>query len=549
MPDSDPYAALVGASPQLTQAAPPSTQPDEDDPYAALVQPPVSAPASPRLPAAGAAPSSGMPAWLRVPLGAGANLLGGAENALTELGHLVGMGGGYTSQLPGAVQGTPMTPQGGLPGQRPVPSLTDINALAPQSPYEAMAQGAARGLGAGLAMPIGGLAANMLGGVLGGTAAAGAKAAGAPPAVQFGAGVLGGLACGGLAGTLERTPEQVAADLGASQDPQDAGAIVQNAARSWLADLPNKEKAVWDPVHAAVPSNTPTPLDETRDALKQMIGQGGDLRQPVSQFRKKMPENVYRSLVAIYKKQGKQTPGWEPSWSDVANFRTAVGKSLSDPQVVRDFSEENLRNLYRALTSDMGDAANNVGAGQLFEQANAQSVHLHDLAEGLFGQTVSGIKPNYREDPSAGDVGRKLLNGGKIDSQDLELMRQHAPQATNELAAAFIRHNRDNLAKAWGQLRPRAQAALVPNPADRAVLATAAPKGKAPNLAHRLTEMAIGGGLGAAASHLLPAGIQEMALPITSSIAVGAAPYIVQGAKRLTENPFAPVAGGLAATR
>src|SRR5579875_2329825 len=102
MPDSDPYAALVGASPQLTQAAPPSTQPDEDGPYAALVQPPVSAPASPRLPAAGAAPSSGMPAWLRVPLGAGANLLGGAENALTELGHLVGMGGGYTSQLPGA---------------------------------------------------------------------------------------------------------------------------------------------------------------------------------------------------------------------------------------------------------------------------------------------------------------------------------------------------------------------------------------------------------------------------------------------------------------
>lgn len=377
--------------------------------------------------------------------------------------------------------------------------LTQRADLIPSGPGEKLLAGAASGTGAALPLlPFGGgVGKTLLQGAAGGTA--GELAHQAAPGSVAGpivAGALAGAGVQGVTNLLAGDPfKRTAAALGSAQTPQEAGVNLQELAREWKTQtMPVKEAAVWGPVDAAIPAATSTPLPALTGVLAQMSAKGGTLQPVLDQIASDLPKRMSTALQATGMLSG------TPSWADVRSLRSSIGDMMRNPKLAQDMSSDDLDNIYKAVTQDLGATAKMQGAGDLFDSANAESTRLHGFEKNVLGSIITGTNP-AQETLRPEDVATRLLSRSKRGASDLEALRGEIPQAVDELAAAHLNYNPGG----WKNLAPEAKAALVEDPEARSALDSASIKapGKLVTGLQHLTGMQLGDLVGMAAGHLL----------------------------------------------
>lgn len=271
-----------------------------------------------------------------------------------------------------------------------------------------------------------------------------------------------------------QTFQNTAQMIGKSKTVEDAGKALQAQARGWLdgpASQPGtmaaKLKAVSDPLEAAVPGETPVDLTNFSAALGSINKKAGSLQGLADELNSGLPARLQKALDArtgageaagdLADLTGGEVPvaGGPPTWNDVRTIRTMLGDAMKDPTAVKGISQQQLGYLYKALTNDLGSAATNVGAGDLWNAYNTEASRLYGVAQGV----MSKITTTGREGISPGKMASSLLRAGRNDSGDLAAIRQEIPQGADELAAAHLRQGPD----AWGKLLPASQQALVPS--------------------------------------------------------------------------------------
>lgn len=274
--------------------------------------------------------------------------------------------------------------------------------------------------------------------------------------------------------------EGVAADHGTSTTYQEAGTKLQSDARNWLSDtLPAKEASAWAPVDNVVAKDSPTPLDNTMAALRQIGGKGGALSEAVN----KLAPNIGNALSSVMRPFGVGGSGVGvgsagasiPTWAEVRALRSAVGESLSNPMALKDIPQAQKSLLYASITKDLrntvaqsGDVSSSDAFENLraFDAANAESSRLRSIAEGPISKIVSGPRASLANDPAPGKVAQSLLSAGRSGDTDLAALRSELPSSVDELAAAHLREAPEG----WAKLSSEAQATLVPDASRRTIL-------------------------------------------------------------------------------
>ena len=316
--------------------------------------------------------------------------------------------------------------------------------------------------------------------------------------------------------------EQQAAKLGTSRTLQQAGSALQDSARTWITNiLPAKENAAWAPVDAVIPPATSTPLNNFMSILQQQTSKGGQLNAALAPLESHLPKTMLDAL------QNK-TPiglGVPPTWEEARALRSAVGDALRDPSIAKGAAEQNLRQMYAGITTDLRGVAQGIdatnpqaGATAAFDAANLESTRLHGFAENVLGKVIQSKNPQ-QVGITPENAANAMLAPAKKGGTMLGQLRNELPDAADELAAAHIRMKglsdptdpaspvSGAFSSQWGAMSPEAKLALVPDPSMRQILDANAGvagalkglgNGTPPGGMHSL----VGGGAGAAVALL-----------------------------------------------
>jgi hypothetical protein len=257
---------------------------------------------------------------------------------------------------------------------------------------------------------------------------------------------------------------QTANALGKSATLQEAGTALQNSARGWLRALPGKLKSVWAPLDKAVGA-TPVEVDLSAfsSALREINKSAGELEPLASLLKPGVPKALQERLSAIFAKNDLTGLPDTFSWADVQKLRTTLGDALADPVLMKSVGAQNLDRLYATLTADMREAADSIGAKDLFDEANNNSRNLYEIAEGFLSNVVAGPRPSST-DPLPEKAAQLLLSQGKLGGTGLDVLRGEIPDAMNELAAAGLKQG------LWSKFAPEAKGALLPDQVVRSSL-------------------------------------------------------------------------------
>lgn len=368
------------------------------------------------------------------------------------------------------------------------------------------------------------------------------------------AGVAGGMGVNSLRSWIagDRV-EGLAKQLGQATTHQQAGEALQENARDWLTHiLPAKVSNAWAPVDAAVAPGTGTPLANFDSTVRSMSRQGGALKPLLDAIGPTLPDKL-KKIIDTKTLMGL---GIAPTWEEAQQLRNTIGDAMANPKVLRDTSEKQLAALYASLTKDMKSAAAGQGAGDLFDQANAESSRLYNIASGPMARIVKSAKPTSA-DPTPESVAKRLLSAGKTGGTDLQTLREQMPWAVDNLAAAHLRAE----GTGWMKLSPEAKEALLVSPEHRRLVDSAmeVKMGQAPThdldmkKLHHLAQMAVGGEAGYhGAEHLLASGLglgDNPLVPLAAAALGAAIPPTIRAGKYVLRNPNLlqlPAAGGTA---
>lgn len=279
--------------------------------------------------------------------------------------------------------------------------------------------------------------------------------------------------------------EQTASGLGNSTTLQQSGKALQSAADDWMTTtFPAKKAAIWAPVDAAIPADTPAPLFAFKGALDNINQSAGSTQALTDLLTPALPRKLASAMEnmdspagnfakppvmgesPILDASGKPLPkevapaqDAEPiTWADARKLRTTIGDAMTNPVYIKDIGEQNLAHMYATLSQDLRSSAASVSpvAAQAFEQANAQTTALFDTARG----PISSIL-NAKDGETAANT---LINAGKKGSSTLQVLRGEMPDAVNEVGATALRSGK------WQAMSPEAQEQMVPDAAARQML-------------------------------------------------------------------------------
>lgn len=264
-------------------------------------------------------------------------------------------------------------------------------------------------------------------------------------------------------GPADATIASAANALHPASTLQEAGTVLQAGAKDWVAsEMPKRLAAAWAPVDTLVPKEAPVALSSFRDALDKITSSAGSLEPLAEKLKPQIPKSLQKALEKIDKGDAEDLgagPAEAITWADVQKLRSTLGDALSNPKVVNDVGEQNLRRMYATLTSDMQATARGLGKPALdaFNAANEQSSAVYRTAEGPISKILNG-------DPNPENVAKALASGGKIGASDLATLRTELPEGANALAATIVKQG------GWAKLAPEAKAALIPDVTARGVL-------------------------------------------------------------------------------
>lgn len=366
--------------------------------------------------------------------------------------------------------------------------ITNRPDVVPLTPGEKLYTGAMEGAGAG--GPFGWMGAGI--GALSGMASETAHELWLNSKIApVAAGLVTGLGAGGVANTVENVltgralakgvdtatagleaakqakagipdaASQIADTIHPAQTIQEAGQRLYDAAKKWAFGDPatgaksvmqQKMDTAWQPVTQLVGTDAPVNLTNFDKALGDITTSAGKLEPAAKLLRPSAPDKLQDAVSKI--KDFIQTSGGTlPEWSEVAQLRTILGDARGNPKIVEEIGQQNLSNLYRALTADMRLAAKAKGPDALkaFDNANAESSRLYGIAK-------DQVQPILDTTPEA--AASSLLSSARKGGTDLQVLRGEMPDAVNALGAAHLR----TAGKDWSKLSPEGKLALVGDP-------------------------------------------------------------------------------------
>jgi hypothetical protein len=342
--------------------------------------------------------------------------------------------------------------------------------------------------------------------------------------------------------------ESIAARQGPSTasvaDPADipmvTGQKVQDIVRDWKANvLPAKLADAAAPLDAKMAHNPDVNLDQLDRTLNDMTTQAGKA-QPLSDIiTSRLPKQLVAALPRV---GGPQitTPGGQTftqptiPYEDARQFRSDLGQLLSNPKLMPGTDIEKVKALYASISTDIGKTAQANGAGAEWKSFNEGSNALYKVAEGPMSKIVSDVNPS-NDQIKPEKVVKPLLSS----PSDLAALREHAPEAANELGAAMLRMSPEK----WGKLPDASKASLVPNSWDRFALDNATPQRASPmtKLQHAVEPgvgLAIGEVGGEVANNILTALHQTAFIePKLAGLITAGTPLTLRMAKELGSNP------------
>ena len=230
--------------------------------------------------------------------------------------------------------------------------------------------------------------------------------------------------------------------------------------------------------------------------------------------------------------------GFKAPLRDAMQLRSAFGEWLANPKLMpKGIDEAHVKAYYAALSGDIAHTMSDHGAGEEWNNYNTEATKLYH-AGNLLSKFASDVNPE-RNDVAGGKAVDALWRGMSKDSSEIENLRQHVPEAADEVASAFLRAKPEQ----WGRLPEASQRALVPNPFDRLTLSLhAARKESLTEQAKQVKESALSGSATYALSDLLmPHGQAEGSTSFMSPAAWAAAaamvPSVVRGLGAIRRNP------------
>lgn len=258
--------------------------------------------------------------------------------------------------------------------------------------------------------------------------------------------------------------EDSAKSWGTSRTWQEAGAKLQDAARTWMTKtFPEKMAALRAPLDKAIPAETPVELDQFNSTLKNIRKNAGSLQPLNDVLTKALPRQLEEAAEKVGQAEGLITSG--PTWSEVRTLRSSLGDAMKDPELLSKIGESNLQALYRATTADLTKTANEAGAGEVWKAFNEGSKKLHNFAENTLGKVISSTD-GAQESLKPEEVAAAFLSGAKKGGTDLASLQKELPGAVSELTSAQLVQG----GKAWSSLSKEAKEILVPDKVQRAAL-------------------------------------------------------------------------------
>ena len=146
---------------------------------------------------------------------------------------------------------------------------------------------------------------------------------------------------------------------------------------------------------------------------------------------------------------------------DAMELRSYIGEMTSKGMMPKGSQAAQWDALYRGLSADLANTMERHGAGAEWNNYNTKVTKLY--TDGAKLSKFSNDDNPGKDTANPGEAVSKLWNGMTKDSGDIATVREHLPEAADEIAAAFLR----NKPEQWHRLSPEAQKALVPNPFDR----------------------------------------------------------------------------------
>ncbi len=274
--------------------------------------------------------------------------------------------------------------------------------------------------------------------------------------------------------------ESVADSVGKASTLDEAGTSLQSAARNWVSKvLPKKMAAASKDLDAAVPGETEVPLGNFAGAYsaidKKALINGLDLSdtmlarakqvlglEPVEGAEEAASRNAANALFG----EETEAPAAQPlTWKEARQLRTALGDALARPKIVSAIGEQNVKQLYSALTADLGSVAKQAGAEDLWNGFNEESTRLHSIAAGPMSKLISTVNEGKEISLSPAQAAGAMISAGRKGGTELATLRGEIPDAVNDLSSLQLRSP-----QAWGKLSPEAREALLPDAEQRVQL-------------------------------------------------------------------------------
>lgn len=247
----------------------------------------------------------------------------------------------------------------------------------------------------------------------------------------------------GGAGTMARAAERGAENLGASvtgiaddlsrgANSVTAGATIEKGVKSFVDRFRAEQKFLYDKLDNHIPSDTPVNAFKTIAALKEINSEIPGAARISSQFS--IPR--LKSIEADLRGDVLSSSGGKLPYEALKELRTKVGREIENNSLVSDVPRAAWKQLYAALSDDMGIAASKAGpeAERAFARANTYTRAGHDRIA-TYLDRVAGKDTVERVFQAAVAPGEIREGASTINA----VMRSLKPDERDVVKAAFIK--------------------------------------------------------------------------------------------------------------
>lgn len=212
----------------------------------------------------------------------------------------------------------------------------------------------------------------------------------------------GGSVVSGSQKSVEQTGKAagtVASGYGDATTPVQAGRGIQAGAREFVSgenaavsaddairlptratSLAQKAEALYGRAGAMIDKKAPVALDNTASALQGVAGRFSSS----AEFGATLVDPKFKSWYDKLQNAGTLT------WDELKEFRSYVGRKISQPMVVADIPRADLKNLYAGISKDLSKAAGDLG-GPAAQRAYAQADKYWSAGMGRVEKAISDV--------------------------------------------------------------------------------------------------------------------------------------------------------------